>query len=168
MIANAIETHPESPMRRAWPQFVFLAIFFFSSLLLPAAANAQQGNTPSSQSSPQSDKQPAARPSQPAKSPASPGGAENSNYDPFHAQQDVEVGTFYMHKGDVDAAIPRFEDAIRLRANFAQPRLLLAECYMKKHDPQKALQYYREYLKVYPDAPDRKKIEKKIEKLTSR
>ncbi len=73
-----------------------------------------------------------------------------------------------MHKGDIDAAIPRFEDAIRLRSNFAKPRLLLAECYEKKHDPAKALKYYQEYLKVFPDAPDRKAIEKKIEKLSSR
>ena len=46
-------------------------------------------------------------------------------WDPFHAEQDIEVGTFYMHKGDMDAAISRFEDAIKLRANFAKPRLLL-------------------------------------------
>src|SRR5271169_2058772 len=29
----------------------------------------------------------------------------NTNYNPFPAQQDVEIGTFYLHKGDVDAAI---------------------------------------------------------------
>lgn len=92
--------------------------------------------------------------------------ADGPTYDPFHAQQDVDVGMFYLHKGDVDAAIARFEDAIRLRENFAQPRLLLAQCYEKKHRTAQALKYYREYLKVYPDAPDRKKVEKKIEKLS--
>ena len=59
-------------------------------------------------------------------------------WDPFHAQQDIEVGMFYLHKGDVDAAIARFEDAIRLRANFAKPRLLLAEAYEKKGDNTQA------------------------------
>jgi Flp pilus assembly protein TadD len=98
---------------------------------------------------------------------AKPGTDDKSTYDPFHAQQDVDVGKFYLNKGDVDAAIARFEDAIRLRDNFAEPRLLLAECYEKKHQTAKALKYYREYLKVFPDAPDRKKIEKKIEKLSS-
>jgi tetratricopeptide (TPR) repeat protein len=88
-------------------------------------------------------------------------------WDPFHAQQDIDVGTFYMHKGDIDAAISRFEDAIRLRANFAKPRLLLAEAYEKKGDKSEAIRYYKEYLKVLPDAPDVKKVQKKIEKLSA-
>src|ERR1700691_4435210 len=70
--------------------------------------------------------------------------------DPFHAKQDVEIGTFYMHKGDLDAALDRFQDAIRLRPNFAKPRLLLAEVYEKKSDKAAAVKYYREYLQVLP------------------
>ena len=89
-------------------------------------------------------------------------------WDPFHAQQDVDVGMFYLHKGDVDAAISRFEDAVRLRANFAKPRLLLAECYEKKNDPSEALRYYKEYLQVLPNAPDAKKIREKIDKLSKK
>ncbi len=89
-------------------------------------------------------------------------------WDPFHAQQDVDVGMFYLHKGDVDAAIARFEDAIRLRADFARPRLLLAEAYEKKGDPSEALRYYKEYLQVLPNAPDAKKIHEKIEKLSKK
>jgi tetratricopeptide (TPR) repeat protein len=87
-------------------------------------------------------------------------------YNPLPAEQDVDVGVFYMHKGDVDAAIPRFEDAIQLRANYAKPRLLLAEAYEKKGDKSNAVKYYKEYLKVFPGAPDAKKVEKKIEKLS--
>ena len=89
-------------------------------------------------------------------------------WDPFHAQQDIDVGMFYLHKGDTDAAISRFEDAIRLRANFAKPRLLLAECYEKKNDPTEALRYYKEYLQVLPNAPDAKKIREKIDKLSKK
>lgn len=89
-------------------------------------------------------------------------------WDPFHAQQDIDVGMFYMHKGDMDAAISRFEDAIRLRANFAKPRLLLAEAYEKKGDKSEAIRYYKEYLKVLPEAPDAKKVQQKIEKLSSK
>jgi tetratricopeptide (TPR) repeat protein len=87
-------------------------------------------------------------------------------WDPFHAQQDIEVGEFYLHKGDLDAAITRFEDAVRLRANFAKPRLLLAETYEKKGDKSEALRYYKEYLQVLPGAPDAKKIQQKIDKLS--
>jgi tetratricopeptide (TPR) repeat protein len=89
-------------------------------------------------------------------------------WDPFHAQQDIDVGMFYLHKGDVDAAISRFEHAISLRANFAKPRLLLAECYEKKGDSSEALRYYKEYLQVLPNAPDAKKVHEKIEKLSKK
>lgn len=85
--------------------------------------------------------------------------------DAYNAEKDIEVGTFYVHKGDLDAAIPRFEEAASLRPNYGKPRLLLAEAYEKKKEPETALKYYKEYLKVYPDAPDAKKIQKKIEKL---
>jgi len=91
---------------------------------------------------------------------------DNPAWDPFHAAQDIDVGTFYMHKGDMDAAIGRFQDAIRLRPNFAKPRLLIAEIYEKKGDKSEALHYYKEYLQVFPDAPDFKKVQKKIEKLS--
>ena len=73
-----------------------------------------------------------------------------------------------MHKGDMDAAIARFEDAIQLKSNFAKPRLLLAEIYEKKGDKVTAAKYYKEYLEVYPHAPDAEKIQKKIEKFTTR
>jgi tetratricopeptide (TPR) repeat protein len=89
-------------------------------------------------------------------------------WDPFHAQQDIDVGMFYLHKGDVDAAIARFEDAISRRANFAKPRLLLAECYEKKGDSSEAVRYYKEYLQVLPNAPDAKKVREKIERLSKK
>jgi tetratricopeptide (TPR) repeat protein len=85
--------------------------------------------------------------------------------DAYNAEKDIEVGMFYMHKGDLDAAIPRFEEAASLRPNYGKPRLLLAEAYEKKKEPDAALKYYKEYLRVYPNAPDAKKIQKKIEKL---
>ena len=88
-------------------------------------------------------------------------------YDPLPAEKDVDVGMFYMHKGDVDAAIARFQDAIQLRDNYAKPRMLLAQIYEKKHDNVNAVKYYRDYLKVYPHAPDAKKVQEKIEKLSA-
>ena len=87
-------------------------------------------------------------------------------YNPLPAQQDIEVGMFYLHKGDVDAAIDRFLDAIQQRPNFAKPRLLLGKAYEKKHDNESAVKYYKEYLKVLPGAPDAKEVQKKIEKLS--
>jgi tetratricopeptide (TPR) repeat protein len=92
----------------------------------------------------------------------------DSAWDPFHAAQDVDVGKFYMDKGDYDAAITRFEDAIRLQGNFAKPRALIAEAYEKKGDKEQAAHYYQEYLKVLPNAADAKKIQKKIAQLQSK
>jgi tetratricopeptide (TPR) repeat protein len=116
------------------------------------------------------DPAPAATPADASKK-AKPGvlpPEDNPLWDPFHAQQDIDVGMFYLHKGDVDAAISRFEDAIRLRADFAKPRILLAECYEKKGDPSEAVRYYKEYLQVLPNAPDAKKVQQKIEKLSKK
>jgi tetratricopeptide (TPR) repeat protein len=83
------------------------------------------------------------------------------------ADEDIDVGVFYMHKGDQDAAIPRFEDAIRKQPKLPRPRLLLAEAYEKKGDKYSAAKCYREYLQAFPHAPDKNKIEKKIDKLAN-
>jgi Ca-activated chloride channel family protein len=89
-----------------------------------------------------------------------------ATYNPLPAQQDIEVGMYYLHKGDVDAAIDRFLDAIQQRPNFAKPRLLLGKAYEKKHENESAVKYYKEYLKVLPGAPDAKEVQRKIEKLS--
>jgi tetratricopeptide (TPR) repeat protein len=136
-----------------------------AALLLAAPIAAQQGDQ------------------KPNPAPAAPGPGESSSskpssappavapgtgtYDPVSAEDDIEVGTFYMHKGDIDAAISRYKDAIRLRSNFAKPRLLLAEAYEKKNDKLSALKYYKEYLEVFPTAPDAKRVRSKIEKLSA-
>jgi Tfp pilus assembly protein PilF len=104
------------------------------------------------------------KPADPAKAEQQENGANNQ----ASAEKDIEVGTFYMHKGDTDAAIPRFQDAVRKQPNLGKPRILLAEAYEKKGDNVNAAKSYQEYLRAFPHAPDKKKIEKKIEKLGSR
>lgn len=104
----------------------------------------------------------------PASEPDDKSSQPSGNYDPLTAEKDVDVGMFYLHKGDVDAAIDRFKHAAQSRPNWAKPRLLLAEAYEKKGDKSEALRYYKEYLQVFPTAPDAKKIQKKIEKLSQK
>ena len=141
---------------------------FLLALLAVIPARAQE--QPQQQTPPPAPASPAPqKPAQPkAAAQDKPDPEDDPKYDAFHAEQDIDVGMFYLHKGDTDAAILRFEHAAGLRPNYGKPRLLLAEAYEKKHDPDSALKYYKEYLKVYPDAPDAKKIQKKIEKLSSR
>lgn len=109
---------------------------------------------------------PATRPSANSATDVSQKPDANPKYDPFPAVHDMDVGSFYLHKGDIDAAIDRFLDAAKLRPNYALPRLLLGEAYEKKGDKASAVKYYKEYLQVFPTAPDAKKIQKKIEKLS--
>lgn len=100
---------------------------------------------------------------QSASKPSTP--PDNPGAESYTAEKDVEVANFYMHKGDVDAAILRLQDAIKTKPSFAKPHLMLAEAYEKKDMKSQALKYYHEYLTVFPTAPDAKKVQKKIDKL---
>jgi tetratricopeptide (TPR) repeat protein len=151
--------------------------------LFAAPARAQQKNQappsppPAGNSSGESSSSPNGPPAPPADSssggsssssaPKAPPASDLTTYDPVTAEEDVEVGQFYMRKGDIDAAIGRFQDAIRLRSNFAKPRLLAAEAFEKKGDKIDAVRYYKEYLQVWPKASDAKKIQSRIEKLSA-
>jgi len=95
-------------------------------------------------------------------------GADQPPFNPLPAEKDLEVATFYMKKGDPDAAIPRLQEAIKLNPNLAKPYLLLGEIFEKKKDSDNAVKYYQQYLKVFPHASDAKKIQDKIAKLQSR
>jgi tetratricopeptide (TPR) repeat protein len=106
------------------------------------------------------------RPAQSSSQAAPPPEQDDSGYDWVRAEHDVEVGTFYVHKGDVDAGIARFQDAVRVQPNFAKARRLLGEAWEKKGDRAAALKCYQEYLQLFPHASDAKKIREKIEKLS--
>jgi tetratricopeptide (TPR) repeat protein len=97
----------------------------------------------------------------PATTPAEP------TYDPLRADKSVEIGTFYLKRGNYDAAIERFQDATHYQPKLAKPYALMGEAYERKGDAEKALGAYRKYLQVYRTAPDREKIRKRIEKLES-
>lgn len=130
-------------MQRLFLQSAFLALL--AGLPVPPVPQSQQDSgqkQPDKQDQKQPDsKQQDERPSgdSSSSSSSSAGAAEElrqadqgQKYDPLPAEKDVDVGEFYMHKGDLDAAIARFEDAIQLKANYAKPRLLLAQIYEKK------------------------------------
>jgi len=89
-------------------------------------------------------------------------------YDPLRANKSMEVGTYYLKRGNYDAAIDRFEEAARLQPNLARPYLKLGEAWEKKKDLPKAVAAYRKYLELYRTAPDGNKIRKRIEGLERR
>lgn len=86
-------------------------------------------------------------------------------WDPLRAEKDIEVGQYYMRKGDVDAAMDRFQDAILAKPGYAIPFRYLGEAQEKKGLKRDAIKSYSRYLDLYPHAEDKAKIEKKIEKL---
>ena len=90
---------------------------------------------------------------------------DQPKWDPLRAEKDLEVGKYYMNKGDVDAAIDRFMDAADAKPGYAIPFRYLGEAYEKKGQKKPAVKAYQRYLDLYPKAEDGDKIRKKIEKL---
>jgi tetratricopeptide (TPR) repeat protein len=88
-------------------------------------------------------------------------------WDPLRAERDLEVGQYYMRKGDLDAAIDRFEDAALAKPGYAIPFRFLGEAQEKKGLKRDAIKSYTRYLDLFPRAEDKDKIEKKITKLRS-
>jgi len=86
-------------------------------------------------------------------------------WDPLRAEKDLEVGQYYMRKGDVDAAIDRFQDATAAKPGYAIPFRYLGEAQEKKGLKKQAIASYSRYLDLYPHAEDGDKIRKKIDKL---
>ncbi|HXX45224.1 MAG TPA: tetratricopeptide repeat protein [Candidatus Acidoferrales bacterium] len=146
-----------------------MQIFMLSSSLVAAAWAAQDtpSGTPPPTPPPSAKDKNKSRP-QGKNAPAQPRIVDSdAPPTPASPEEDMEVAEYYIHKGDPDAAIPRLEEAISQKPNLAKPRLMLAEIYEKRGDVPDALNYYRDYLKTYPSAPDAKKIQKKIEKLAN-
>jgi len=90
---------------------------------------------------------------------------DQPKWDPLRAEKDMEVGKYYMKKGDVDAAIDRFQDATEAKPGYALPFRYLGEAYERKGKKKQAVKAYQRYLDLYPHAEDGDKIRKKVEKL---
>jgi tetratricopeptide (TPR) repeat protein len=130
----------------------FLASILFAGLLLTNAPSmrAQQidPSTPP--------------PPPPAEAPPEPPAPAEPVFDPLHAQKSIDIGTFYLKKGNYDAAIDRFIDATRFQPKLAIPWKLLGEAYEKKHDNSDAIESYKKYLELFPNAVDAAKVKKRI------
>src|SRR5580704_17510746 len=90
---------------------------------------------------------------------------DQPKWDPLRAEKDIEVGQYYMRKGDVDAAVDRFQDATVAKPGYAVPFKYLGEAQEKKGLKKPAAKSYQRYLDLYPKAEDAEKVRKRIEKL---
>ncbi len=140
----------------------FFAIFGVSQ------AHAQEPQPESSSKSKAADA-PAATPPKSAakkkKDTATQNAPDQPAWDPLRAEKDLEVGQYYMKKGDVDAAIDRFQDATLAKPGYAIPFRFLGEAQEKKGLKKQAIKSYQRYLDLYPHAEDGDKVRKKIDKL---
>jgi tetratricopeptide (TPR) repeat protein len=105
------------------------------------------------------------KPPKPNSDNATQNAPDQPKWDPLRAEKDMQVGQYYMHKGDLDAAIDRFEDATTAKPGYALPFRLLGEAQEKKGLKRPAIKSYTRYLDLYPKAEDRDKVQKKIDKL---
>jgi len=144
-------------MKRRKSLLVLWAPLWFLAGFVPSACFAQEPQESSSKHPPVEDDDKSKGSA--SKDPSQP------RFDPLRAEKDIEVGTYYMKKGNLDAAIDRFQDAIESRPNYALPFKLLGEAQEKKGLKKDAIKSYIRYLEIYPHAEDKDKILKRIDHL---
>ena len=149
-------------------RFSRIVPILFTSFLLFVAGNGYAQDPPQESSSNPADAR-AAPPSKSSakqkKDSATQNASDQPAWDPLRAEKDLEVGHYYMKKGDLDAAIDRFQDATVAKPGYAIPFRFLAEAQEKKGLKKQAIKSYQRYLDLYPHAEDAEKVKKKIDKL---
>lgn len=78
---------------------------------------------------------------------------EVQKWDPHKAAKNVEVGDYYFKKGNYQAALSRYEEALEWKSNHALAAYQAAQCEEKLGQPDDARRYYEKYLTVLPKGP---------------
>jgi tetratricopeptide (TPR) repeat protein len=80
----------------------------------------------------------------------------------------VEIGNFYLRKGNLKGALSRFQEAIKTNPHYAPAFLGLGKVYEKMGQKQKALESYKRYLDALPsekDAEEARAAQRAVERL---
>jgi len=64
----------------------------------------------------------------------------------------VEIGNVYLHKGKLQGALSRFQEAVKDNPHYAPAYLGLGKVYERMKEKQKALEAYERYLDELPSA----------------
>lgn len=137
----------------SWPAYILFTMMLFAGA---SSACAQQID-------------PTLPPPPPSpEAPAVPAAPPEPVFDPYHAARSVEIGTFYLKKGDYDAAIDRFVEAAHYQPKLAKPWKLMGEAYEKKRMDARAVDSYKKYLELFPHAEDAARIRKRIADLEAK
>ncbi len=171
MNQSRIQMHLKIKIQRAATTFFALA-FIFAVSLFAGAAHAQTPPPPppppppaAGESSSKTDPVSLDQPPPPPKTDAEKDLAALPAMDRLAAVKDIEIGTYYMNKGNLDAAIDRLHDAAVSYPTYAEPWRLMGIAYEKKGILGEAIKADQEYLRLYPHAQIRKKLEAHIEEL---
>jgi tetratricopeptide (TPR) repeat protein len=143
---------------------ILAAVFLLLAASQARAQDPPQEPTSKPAAAPNNDMKPKS-PAKQKKDSATQNAADQPAWDPLRAEKDLEVGQYYMRKGDVDAAIDRFQDATTAKPGYAIPFRFLAEAQEKKGLKKQAIKSYQRYLDLFPHAEDGDKVRKKIDKL---
>ncbi len=84
------------------------------------------------------------------------------------AAKSVEIGDYYLGRRKFNAALSRFQEALKTDPHYAPAYRELGKTYERMGNPQKALESYRKYLDELPsaqDARDDKRIHKAIARM---
>ena len=142
-----------------------IAVLFLLSAASSSLAQEPPQESSSKPASPPDDMKPKSTGKQKKEDTAAKNSPDQPMWDPLRAEKDLEVGQYYMKRGDVDAAIDRFQDAIVAKPGYAIPFRFLAEAQEKRGLKKQAVKSYQRYLDLYPHAEDGDKVRKKIAKL---
>jgi tetratricopeptide (TPR) repeat protein len=135
------------------------------ALASPAAAMPQDPQQPEPEKPAEGAPTQKNAPPKTNKDKAAQSAADQPMWDPVRAEKDLEVGQYYVRKGDLDAAMDRFQDATLAKPGYAIPFRYLGDAQEKKGLKKQAIKSYQRYLDLVPRADDAEKIKKKIDKL---
>ena len=76
------------------------------------------------------------------------------------ANEDIEVGYYYLHEKSYAAAESRLKEAVDLKPDSAAALIGLAQAQQKLGKRDAARQNYEAYLKLHPDGPEADKVKK--------
>jgi Tfp pilus assembly protein PilF len=79
--------------------------------------------------------------------------AVKKEYSPALAEENLAVGKQYFKKGNYDAAISRFQDAIEYQPSLIDAYDALGRAFEKKGDKVRAAAVYRDFVKNNPKSP---------------
>ena len=92
---------------------------------------------------------------------------ETFSFNPVQSKREMMAGDFYFKKGNYTAAAARYQRATKWNDGNADAWLRLGEAEEKKSNEKAAVEAYRKYLELSPDAKDAGDVKKKLAKLKS-